>query len=249
LRQALAAQTGFNGVQYEARRENREMATSDQATRAASFLIQALELDLDSESIGQDLTVVSSEGEVTTYATELEASFGPAAFLIYVYRYVDPAFGGTGRSEYEAAIETLQTAAARNTPGPRLLANGESDTEGFLLATTPATYRQMMGSAEPELDDPLVPRSGKDATEIRRDSAQELLTHLKAADVAARQWLAAIREDGAGQSTMEADPELVEFNENETELALFLLDERSIQNVLKAVNLFITAARDAASRE
>src|SRR5215212_6200876 len=125
------------------------MATTDQATRAAAFLVQALELDLDPEAIGQDLTVVSSAGEVTTYATELESSFGSAAFLIYVYRYVDPAFGGKGRSSYETAIETLQTAAARNTPGPRLLANGESDAEGFLLATTPATYRLMTGEAEP----------------------------------------------------------------------------------------------------
>jgi hypothetical protein len=222
------------------------MATSDQATRAASFLVQALELDIDPESIGQDLTVVNSEGEVTTYATELEASFGPAAFLIYVYRYVDPAFGGTGRSGYEAAIETLQTAAARNAPGPRLLANGESDTEGFLLATTPATYRLMTGAGEPV--EPAPPSTVKDTAEIRRDSAQELLTHLTAANAAATQWLAAIR-NGAGPTGAAAVPEMVEFNEDEVELALFLLDERSIQDVLKAVNLLITAARVAAARD
>jgi hypothetical protein len=224
------------------------MATEDQATRAASFLVQALELDLDPDSIGQDLTVVSSEGEVTTFATELEASFGPAAFLIYVYRYVDPAFGGTGRSGYEAAIATLQTAAARNAPGPRLLANGESDTEGFLLATTPATYRLMMGDTEPEHEAAKAPATEKEAAKIRRDSAQALLTHLKAANGAATRWLGVIR-DGAGPASADSDPETVEFNEDETELALFLLDERSIHNVLKAVNLFITAARDAATRE
>lgn len=224
------------------------MATSDQATRAASFLIQALELELDPETVGQDLTVVSSEGEATTYATELEASFGPAAFLIYVYRYVDPAFGGTGRTSYEAAIETLQTAAARNAPGPRLLANGESDTEGFLLATTPATYRLMTDTAEP-VDEPAHPPTGEAIEEVRRDSAQALLTHLKAAEAAAGQWLAAIRDDSAGMPSAKSDPEMVEFNEDETELALFLLDERSIQSVLKAVNLFITAARDATARD
>src|SRR5688572_17670949 len=125
------------------------MATTDQAIRAAAFLAQALELDLDPETIGKDLTVVNSEGDLTTYATELDASFGSAAFLIYVYQFLDPAFGGNGRTSYETAIATLQTAAARNAPGPRLLANGESHTEGFLLATTPATYRLMTGEPEP----------------------------------------------------------------------------------------------------
>lgn len=224
------------------------MATSDQATRAASFLIQALELDLDPETVGQDLTVVSSEGEATTYATELEAPFGPAAFLVYVFRYVDPAFGGTGRSGYEAAIETLQTAAVRNAPGPRLLANGESDTEGFLLATTPATYRLMTGTTESE-EETAPPPTSKAVEKIRRDSAQALLTHLKAAEAAAGQWLAAIRNDSTGSPSAKAVPELVEFNEDETELALFLLDERSIQSVLKAVNLLITAVRSATAHD
>ena len=225
------------------------MATTDQATRAAAFLTQALELDLDPETIGQDLTVVSAEGDVTTYATELEASFGSAAFLIYVYQYIDPAFGGKGRSGYEAAIETLQTAAARNTPGPRLLANGESGTEGFLLATTPATYRLMTGTAEPAPEAAVELPTGVAVAEIRRDSAQALLTHLKAANTAAAQWLAAIQDGNAGSVSADADPEMVAFNEDETELALFLLDDRSIQSALKAVNLFITAARDAAARE
>ena len=225
------------------------MATTDQATRAAAFLVQALELDLEPETIGQELTVVSADGDVTTYATELEASFGSAAFLIYVYQYVDPAFGGKGRSRYQSAIETLQTAAARNAPGPRLLANGESDAEGFLLATTPATYRLMTGDAElhpqpgPEL--PI----GDAAPEIRRDSAQALLKHLKAANIAASQWLAAINDGGSPSDGENSDADTIDFNEDETELALFLLDDRSIQSVLKAVNLFITAAREAARGE
>lgn len=221
------------------------MATTDQATRAAAFLAQALELDLDPEAIARDLTVVNSDGDATTYATELEASFGSAAFLIYVYRYVDPAFGGTGRSSYQTAIETLQTAAARNAPGPRLLANGESDAEGFLLATTPATYRLMTGEPEPAPEATALVDSAA-AAEIRRDSAQALLKHLKAANTAASDWLAALQDIDPAAANYDSDTETIAFNEDETELALFLLDERSIQNILKAVNLFIAAARDTA---
>lgn len=221
------------------------MATTEQATRAAAFLAQALELDLDPDAIAMDLTVVSSDGDATTYATELEASFGSAAFLIYVYRYVDPAFGGTGRSSYQTAIETLQTAAARNAPGPRLLANGESDAEGFLLATTPATYRLMTGEPEPA-SEAAASSSSAAVDQIRRDSAQALLRHLKAANTAASDWLAALQDIDTSPASDDPDAETIEFNEEETELALFLLDERSIQNVLKAVNLFITAARDTA---
>lgn len=219
------------------------MATSDQATRAAAFMVQALELDLDPEAIAMDLTVVSSDGDATKYATELEASFGSAAFLIYVYRYVDPAFGGRGRSNYQTAIETLQTAAARNAPGPRLLANGESGTEAYLLATTPATYRLMTGEPEPTLA-AAAPSTSAAAAKIRRDSAQALLNHLKAANTAASDWLAALQDVDSAPAGDDPDGETIDFNEDETELALFLLDERSIQNVLKAVNLLITAARD-----
>ncbi len=225
------------------------MATTDQATRAAAFLIQALELDLDPESIGQDLAVVSADGDVTTYATELEASFGSAAFLIYAYQFVDPAFGGMGRSRYASAIDTLQTAAARNTPGPRLLANGESDAEGFLLATTPATYRLMTGEVESFPQPGAGPQSGEPAAEIRRDSAQALLNHLRAANAAAIQWLVAIQDGDVGPASTDGDSDTIVFNEDETELALFLLDDRSIQSMLKAVNVLITAAREAAGRE
>lgn len=211
------------------------MATTEQAVRAAAFLTQALDIVLDANAAAEELSIVSTEGDLTTYAMELEASFGPAAFLIYVYTFVDPALGGTGQIPYEAAIRTLQTAAARNTPGPRLLANGESDVEGFLLATTPATYRLMAGEPEPVGDSPSDFRDAK----VRADSAQAMLTHLREANAAATRWLATAGSGGGDE---------LAFADDETELALFLLDDRSIQDLLHAVNLLISTARAAARK-
>lgn len=223
------------------------LSTPDRALRAAAFLTEVLELDLDPVAIAEDLVIVNDEVGVTTYAAELEASFGPAAFLIYVYDLAPHDGGGAIRDRYESDIATLQTAAERDAPGPRLLANGEGDAEAFLLATTPATFRLLAGEAfAPDTEPPIMLHPDADAAALRRDAATELLTHLRAANLAAGTWLAALQADGGGAD--ENDEETIEFNEEETELALYLLDDRGIQNVLRAINLFITAARSAAEQ-
>jgi len=221
------------------------MNAPDRALRAAAFLTEVLELGLDPVAIADDLVIVNDEAGVVTYAAELEASFGSAAFLIYAYdlRFI----GGVSpvRARYESDIATLKTAASRDAPGPRLLANGEGDDEAFLLATTPATYRMLAGEAfGPDDNAPVQLAPDADVPAIRRESVTDLLTHLRAANLAAGTWLAALQADGADNEVGSSeDNDTVEFNEEETELALYLLDDRSIQNVLRAINLFITAAR------
>lgn len=223
------------------------MSTPERALRAAAFLTQALELGLDPAAIADDLVVVNEDSGVTTYAAELEASFGSAAFLIYVYDLLFVAGSPGVRSRYQTDIDTLKNAVARDAPGPRLLANGESEGEAFLLATTPATYRMLAGEAFGADDaSPVALPDGADPAQLRRDTAAELLTHLRAANRAAGTWLAALQAGGPDASAgTDEDDDSVEFNEEETELALYLLDDRSIQNVLRAINLFITAARGA----
>ncbi len=222
------------------------MSATDQALHAAAFLIQALDLDQDPNDIVDDLATVHAENGVTTFATEFETSFGSAAFLVYVYDFASASSGGDVRARYTSDIDTLQTAAARDSPGPRLLANGDGEREGFILATTPATYRVMTSAdSGQDLHGPSPLPRDLDVGATRHDSAIELLKPLRAANLAAGAWLAALHVDG---STVSSDAnaetsDTVEFNEAETELALFLLDDRSIENVLRALNLFITAAR------
>lgn len=227
------------------------MSQDERALRGAAFLVQALELELEPASLARDLVVLRNEPQSVTYATELSTEAGNAAFLIYVYDLRRRAQGKSGKHRFESDIATLQTAAERNTPGPRLLAHAESATEGYLLATTPATYRVLSGEASLEeleaTEGHLLPGGGTD--DLRRTGASELLRLLRTSNLQAGSWLAALQAEGRlGPADAESTDELdtISFNEEETELALFLLDDRSIQNLLRALNLLISAARASA---
>lgn len=230
--------------------------SDDRAARAAAFLAQALELDpgTDPLSLAADLAGLKRDPQAAIYAAELDSSVGPAAFLIYVYTFAATGPDGrTGRAHFEADLATLEMAAEREAPGPRLVAHAQSEDEGFILATTPATLRALRGEAPPEALESLQADAGDllptgDIAEARRSGAEELLRLLRAADREAARWLAALQADGrllpdrADDDVQEAIP----FNEAETELALVLLDERSIQSLLRALNLLLAAARAGA---
>ena len=210
-----------------------------QPLKAAAFLAQALGLPDDPAALAPDLTPVDRDPILGVYAAELASSVGDAAFLVYAYDLaaLDVA-GRTGRDRFAADLATLQEAAARDAPGPRLLAHATTATDAFLLATTPATYRALAGEDAPtpapftsdheNADDPLA---------ARRAAAEELLRLLRLADAQATAWLAAI-DDRADA------PDSVSFTLEETELALFLLDERSIRNLLHVLNRLLTTVRD-----
>jgi hypothetical protein len=222
----------------------------DRTTRAAAFLAQALGLADAPADLAPELRRIRDDATMAVYTAELDSSAGPAAFLIYVY----PVGGAVGRAAYDAALRTLHEAAERDAPGPRLLASASSGAEGFLLATTPATFRALSGQAGPaQLPAPdSGPVAGAEAT-ARRAAAGELLRLLREADALAATWLAAVRAEepdpgsGAGPTTPGPEEEIV-FDDVEVELALFLLDEPGIQRLLRVVNLFLTAARQRAAQ-
>ena len=230
--------------------------TDAQPLKAAAFLIQALGLEDDPGGLAPELVRVERDATGGVYAAELASSVGDAAFLVYVYALAarDPA-GRTGRERFDADLATLRTAAERNAPGPRLVAHALTDADGFLLATTPATYRALAGDAPlPGLEaPPTAPHARGDPTATRRAAAEELLRLLRAADAEATAWLAAVaaetsvRADDAAIGEDAAAPDLLSFSPEETELALFLLDEGSIRNLLRALNVFLTAAREQAA--
>jgi hypothetical protein len=214
------------------------------ALAAGSFLAQALELSDDPADIAAELTELEHTGASAIYSVELDSSIGSAAFLVYVYA-LDAAGADdrTGADLYQQAMTTLEQAAARDTPGPRMVANAETDAVAFILATTPATWRRLQGEESSliatEAD---LPATGV-SIQQRAELAEDLQRSLREANEHARGWLAAIRAAGASG----ADDE-VAFSEAETALALHVLDEANVTPLLTALNLLVTAAQDQAGR-
>ncbi len=221
------------------------MDPNRQALKAAAFLAQALAIDLDPAALADELTPLEQDDTSAVYTAQLDSSVGTAAFLVYVYPLTAAEGGHSGEGAFTAALETLQTAAEREAPGPRIIAHARTPEDGLILATTPAIARALAG--EPPVADPAPVPAGISATgtaEARREAAAELLRLLRAANTQATAWLAAIQAEGRDQP---GAADLLAFDDVETELALYLLDERSIQNLLRALNLFLTAAREGVS--
>lgn len=218
---------------------------------AAMFVSQVLGLTDPTTDLANDLSPIKRDVNASVYTIQLESSVGPAAFLVYAYVLDDRGGEGhTGRELFDAGLATLQQAAQRSSPGPRAVAHAETETYGFILATTPGTYRALTGVAEPSTPHDLSPEAPppfEDAAQIRSDAAQDLLATLRSANAHATDWLAAVQRLSDGE---DGDPseESIVFLEEETELALFLLDDESIGNLLRALNLLVsTAQRHAAA--
>lgn len=119
---------------------------------AASFLAQVLGLETSPNALAElrgDLSTIKRDHNAAIYTIQLDSSVGMAAFLVYAYQL--DAHGGdgkSGRALYEAGVRTLEEAAERNTPGPRAVANAETDDYGFILATTPGTYRALTAASQ-----------------------------------------------------------------------------------------------------
>jgi hypothetical protein len=208
----------------------------DRLLGVAAFLAQALALPDEPTALAADLSLVDADPAVAVYAAELESSIGPAAFLVYAYALAasDEA-GGTGETRFGDDLATLQRAADLDAPGPRAVAHARTDTAAYILATSPATLRALTGdnaATVPVSSKPPDPRSPSDLTEARRTAAAELLRLLRAANEQAVVWSLA----GGTATAAPLSPE-------ETELALFLLDEDSIKPLLSVLDALLTAAR------
>ncbi len=210
--------------------------------RAAAFLQEALGIGMDPAAIGPELDVVSTDAYSVTYTIELQSSVGDAAFLIYQFA-LDATGPGDRRGSdlFKEGLETLELATERNTPGPRIVAHALTDDEGYMLATTPATYRLLTGATD--LDELTASESdllpGADTSRIRGESADELLRLLKLANDQAKTWLSAVRAEGR-VTTGGAD---IPLSQEEQALALFLLDEASIQDLLRLLAVMVDTAK------
>lgn len=205
---------------------------------AAAFLAEALALPDPPAALASDLTPVDDDGTVAVFAAEVDSSVGLAAFLVYVYAIAPVDDGApTGRVRFGDDLDVLRTAAERDAPGPRLVAHALSDSAGFLLATSPATLRALAGATAPALPGPDTdPVPNTDPRQARADAAATLLRLLQAADREAADWLTA--RDAAATGG---------FVPEETALALFLLDDRSIRSLLTVLDRVLTTAREDAT--
>ncbi len=221
------------------------MDQDQEALKAAAFLAQALAIDTDPVTLASEMALIERDAISAVYTAQLDSSVGTAAFLVYVYLTAATEGDQSGEAAFVAALDTLQTAAERDAPGPRVVAHARTPGEGFILATTPATARALVGAAAIEKPDPTpADISITDPVQARREAAGELLRLLRAANTQATLWLAAIQAEGRLQPDA---ADIISFDDVETELALYLLDERSIQDLLRVLNLFITAAREGSA--
>jgi hypothetical protein len=204
--------------------------------RLAAFLNEALDLEEDPISLAEEILPFKRDENAGISTIELDSSIGVAAFLIYHYELnVPDEEGRQGSDLFQSDLRTLERAATLNTPGPRILAHAVTEDEAYILATTPATHRALTGSG-PEDAAPAIPEEERD--QIRKDTAANLLRLLSEANSQARVWLAAMQLSGEAAST-----EQVEFHAEETGLALFLLDESNIRQLLQVLNLMVQSAR------
>jgi hypothetical protein len=215
-----------------------------QALKIASFVVQALDLSDDPAALAPEITALKRDVNAGISSIELDSSVGPAAFLVYHY-LLDVADDDerTGRALFDADLATLERAAEQNTPGPRILAHALAGGTAYILATTPATYRALAGLPPEETltatAADLLP--GAESAASRRTAASELLRLLREADSQASDWLRAVQAEG--RLAPDGGGTLPEFNEEETALALFLLDDRSIASLLRVLNLLLSSAR------
>ncbi len=219
------------------------------ALKAAAFLAQALDLTTDPSELAPEMVALKRDIGSGVHSIELSSSVGPAAFLIYDYQLaVFDSQGVGGWARFETDLKTLERAADLDTPGPRILAHATADDEAFILATTPAMHRALTGTgSETDLEATeadLLP--GPETTIIRQEAANELMSLLRSADEEARRWLRAIQSEGRLASNAE-NGGFLDFGEAESALALYLLDDRSIQNLLKALNLLVAGAKEQAA--
>jgi hypothetical protein len=218
----------------------------EERLRAAAFLCEALGFDLDPAVIAPDVAVLKNDPFARVYTAELESTVGTAAFLIYQYLLTEMAPDGrNGHEIFKADLETLEIAAERDAPGPRILAHATTDDEAYILATTPAIHRALMGLDDSEsieaTESDLPP--GSYTAAIRRESADELLRLLKLSNDQARRWLAAMHSEGL----LARSGEDLAFGQEEAALALYLIDDKSIQDLLRLLSVMVDATRRQAA--
>ena len=209
----------------------------------AEFVVEALDLEDSPDSLHDEIEPFQRESTAGISTIELQSSSGVLAFLVYHY-LIDETDdeGQSGADRFEKDLKVIERATKLDTPGPRILAHALRDGRAFILATSPATHRLLTGAPEPADDVLAIPRTPAEAENLRRNAAAGLSDTLRQANRFASTWLAAVRTDqSVGDETDTAAR--IDFNEEETELAMFLLDQSNVRELLHVMNLMIEGTK------
>jgi hypothetical protein len=198
--------------------------------KIAAFIVQALDLAIDPQDLVSEIVALKRDDASGISAVELQSSIGPTPFLVYHYL-----IEGGKRGQLDADIATLERAATLDTPGPRIVAHAIAEDEAYILATTPSVQRSLTGQVEKPKRPPMP------VDRARTKVPDRLIDKLREANRLAGDWLSAIRTAGENGSDLS-------LTEQEAALALFLLDDRSIQDLLQALNVLISNARTQAGQ-
>ena len=199
------------------------------ALKAADFVRQALDLPDDPYELAASVVPLKRELRNGISAIELDSSIGPTPFLIYHYLITGD------RTQLDTDLETLERAAELGTPGPRVVAHAVAGDEAYILATTPGVQAAMSGdTGKPRREPP------KSIERARTRLPDRLADKLRETNELAGIWLAAM--DAARAET----PGPLELTDQEAALALLALDEGSIGDLLRALNLLLATARQSA---
>ena len=197
--------------------------------KIAAFVVQALDLEIEPQELAPEIVALKRDDASGISAVELQSSVGPTPFLVYHYQIANG-----DQSQFNADIATLEKAAALDTPGPRIVAHATSDDEAFILATTPSVQRSLTSQVDAPPKRPPMP-----VERARTRVPDRLIDKLREANRLAGDWLEAIR-------TASESGDDLSLTDQEAALALFLLDDRSIQDLLQALDILISTARHQA---
>jgi hypothetical protein len=201
-------------------------------TAAGTFLAQALGWPGDPAEIGASLDLAQVHGDERVYSAEIETDAGDVAILIFAYGLTE-----TGRERRIEAVQTMLEAAQLGTPGPRVVAEGEVDEFGLILATTPAGLAILTGEAQEESASPK--ETPGDIASTRAQAADALLDALRAANERAAELQRLLPEQGSGERSVE-----------ERALSLFLLDPSSLGALTRVMRRMVEdAAREHVERQ
>lgn len=195
--------------------------------KIAAFVVQALDLEIPPDDLMGEIVALKREETSGISAVELQSSVGPTPFLIYHYL-----LGNGAKARFDADVATLEKAAALDTPGPRIVAHAIAQNAAFILATTPSVQRGLTGQTEEAPKRPPMP-----VARARTNVPDRLIDKLREANRLAGDWLTAIKIAGEQGDDLS-------LTDQEAALALFLLDDRSIQDLLQALHVILATARN-----
>lgn len=197
-------------------------------TAAGAFLAEALGWPGGHAEIGENLDLAQVNGDEVVYATEIETDDGPAPILIFCFALTD-----AGRARRAVAVETMLEAAAMGTPGPRIVAEGEVDEFGLLLATTPGGLAILTGEPAAQQAPATAERPAASAA-ARGRAADALMDALREANERAAEMKRLLPPPASGERSVE-----------ERALSLYLLDPSSLGDLMAVMRRVVEdAARE-----